>query len=366
VLAVSTFRFFRAPMTASSRSPVAVIGAGAAGLAAAWALRDEAEVTVFEKGRGVSGRAATRRRTTDAGLWRYDHGAQYVKTPEGAARNLIHEVLPTDELVDIDRPVWTFDETGRIEPGDEGHDRGGKWTYRTGVSALGKHLAEASGATVRTATRVHRFERTAPGWMVHADDAAHGPFGAVLVTPPAPQSADLVQASALDADLRALLVDGLRQATYRKIYALMLVYEQPIPRPGDAYAFVNTDGEHPVSWLAFEEDKPGHAPHGSLLMAHMAADWTRDHYALDLDALVRVARPLLSDLLGTSLGEPAWADRQRWRYALPDAAADTEALALGAEHGLFFAGDFMAGKGRVHLALESGLTAADHIRSTLS
>ena len=366
VPAVSLFRFFRAPMSASSRSPVAVIGAGAAGLAAAWALRDEAEVTVFEKSRGVSGRAATRRRTTDAGLWRYDHGAQYVKTPEGAARDLLHDALPTGDLVDIDRPVWTFDETGHIEPGDEGHNRDGKWTYRTGVSALGKHLAEASGATIRTETRVHGLERTAQGWRVHADGAAHGPFDAVLVTPPAPQSADLVQASTLDADLRALLVDGLRQATYRKIYALVLAYEESLPRPGEAYAFVNTDGAHPVSWFAFEEDKPGHAPHGSLLMAHMAADWTRDHYTLDLDDLVAAARPILSDLLDTPLDEPDWADRQRWRYALPDAAADADALALGAEHGLFFAGDFMAGKGRVHLALESGLTAADHIRSTFS
>lgn len=353
-------------MSVSTRPSVAVIGAGAAGLAAAWALRDDAAVTVFEKSRGVSGRATTRRRTTNAGLWRYDHGAQYVKTPEGAAHHLLHDVLPTNGLVDIDRPVWTFDAAGQIEPGDEGHDRGGKWTYRSGVSELGKRLAKTSGATIRTEIRVDRLEHTDEGWTVHVGGGTHGLFDAVLLTPPAPQSADLVQASALDADLRALLVDGLRQATYRKIYALMLAYDEVVPRPGDAYAFVNIDGAHPVSWVAFEEDKPGHAPSGSLLVAHMAAGWTRDHYALDLDDLVAAARPLLSDLLSTPLGEPAWADRQRWRYALPDAAADADALALGAKQRLFFAGDFMAGKGRVHLALESGLAAADRIRSTLS
>jgi predicted NAD/FAD-dependent oxidoreductase len=349
-----------------SRPSVAVVGAGAAGLAAAWALRDAAEVVVFEKSRGVAGRAATRRRTTPEGTWRYDHGAQYVKTPEGEAHRLIHDVLPTDGLVGIDRPVWTFDGDGRVAPGDEGHDRGGKWTYRAGVSELGKRLAEASGATVRTETAVRRIERTAQGWTVQAEGAPDAPFDAVVLTPPAPQSADLVQASALDADLRALLVDGLRRATYRKIYALVLAYAQPLRRPGDAYAFVNTDGAHPVSWIAFEEDKPGHAPRGSLLIAHMAAGWTRDHYGLDLGDLVAAARPLLGDLLGTPLGEPDWADRQRWRYALPDTAADADALALGAAHGLFFAGDFMAGKGRVHLAVESGLDAADRIRSTFS
>ena len=350
-------------MPRSSRCRVAIVGAGAAGLAAAWALRETAKVVVFEKSRGVAGRATTRRRTVSDEVWRYDHGAQYVKTPDGAAHDLIHDVLPTQGLVDIERPVWTFDGAGQIAPGDDGHNRGGKWTYRTGVSELGKLLAEASGAEVKTETHVHHIERTSTGWVVHTGGGPSASFDAVLLTPPAPQSADLVQASALDRDLKALLVDGLRQATYRKIFAVMLAYEQPISRPGDAYALVNTDGEHPISWVAFEEEKPGHAPRGSLLIAHMAAGWTRDHYTLQLDELVEAVRPLLGDLLGTPLGEPLWADRQRWRYALPDAVADSEALALSAEHGLFFAGDFMFGKGRVHLALESGLNAADHIRS---
>jgi predicted NAD/FAD-dependent oxidoreductase len=336
-----------------------------AGLAAAWSLRDFAEVTVFEKSRGVAGRAATRRRSTPAGTWAYDHGAQYAKTPEGAAHRLVHTELPTEGLVEIDRPVWTFDADGTVAPGDEEREHGGQWTYRTGVSQLGKRLVGAAGAQLHTGTSVQRLEHAGNGWTLSTEESAFGPFDAVLVTPPAPQSADLLQRSAFDADMRALLVDGLRRATYRKIYALILAYEQPISRPGDFYALVNTDGAHPVSWLAFEEDKPGHVPRGSLIMAHMAASWTRDHYREPLDALVAAACPLLSDLLGTPLGDPAWADRQRWRYALPDTAADADALALGAEVGLFFAGDFMAGKGRIHLALESGLRTADLIRSTL-
>lgn len=352
-----------APRTAPS---LAVVGAGAAGLAAAWALRDTASVTVFEKSRGVAGRTATRRHTTPAGMWTYDHGAQYVKTPKGPAHRLVHDVLPTDGLVDIGRPVWTFDAAGHIAPGDEEREGEGKWTYRSGVSRLGKRLAEAAGATLRTETAVRRLDRTDAGWTVHTAAGPAGPFDAVLLTPPAPQSADLVQASALDADLKALLVDGLRRAVYRKVYALVLAYEQPILRSREFYALVNTDGAHPVSWVAFEEDKPGHVPHGSLVVAHMAAPWTRDHYAEPLDALVAAVQPLLSDLFGTALPAPAWTDRQRWRYALPDAAADADALALGADTGLFFAGDFMAGKGRVHLALESGLDAADRIRSHFS
>ena len=55
---------------------IAIIGAGVSGLAAAWALKDsDWEVSVFEKSRGPSGRAATR---TINGV-RVDHGANYFK-----------------------------------------------------------------------------------------------------------------------------------------------------------------------------------------------------------------------------------------------------------------------------------------------
>ena len=57
---------------------LAIIGAGPSGLAAAYALKDEPlEITMLEKSRGVSGRAATRRREGAC----YDHGANYFKTP---------------------------------------------------------------------------------------------------------------------------------------------------------------------------------------------------------------------------------------------------------------------------------------------
>lgn len=347
---------------------LAVIGAGAAGLAAAYGLRNSTlDVTVFEKSRGVSGRAATRRRTTAHGPWRYDHGANYVKTPEESpAGALLHEELATEGLVDIARDVWTFDAEGSLRAGDPAHDREGKWTYTEGISQLGKRLAAAARAPVHTETRITHLTRSARGWTLHADGSdTLGPFDAVLITPPAPQGADLLAASSFDADRRAVLVDALRAATYRKQFTLALAFDRAIERPDDRlYALLNADGAHPVAWLAFEEDKPGHVPEGcSLLVAQMASGWTRDHYAEDLDALVTAARPLLAELLGVALPDPLWADRQRWRYALPDRPADTEALATGDSVGLFFAGDYEQGAGRVHRALESGLGAASRIRA---
>lgn len=50
---------------------IAIIGAGLSGLSIAHLLKDYAQITVFEKARGVSGRLSTRR----AEPYVFDHGA---------------------------------------------------------------------------------------------------------------------------------------------------------------------------------------------------------------------------------------------------------------------------------------------------
>lgn len=342
---------------------LAIIGAGLAGLAAGWALRDAGlEITIFEKRGELSGRAATRHARGVI----YDPGAQYFKTPTPAAAEVVLHRLSTDGLVDIGRPVWIFDSGGRIQPGDPVENAAPKWVYRDGISRLGKRLAEGARAVIQTGIGVARIEQTLWGWQLVGDQGNDlGLFEAVLLTPPAPQAAELVEASRMDAGLRETLSDGLRRATYRSLLSVTFAFSRPVPRPGDFYALVNTDREHPISWLAFEEDKPGHVPAGqTVLIVQMAPEWSVAHFSLPLDDLWPAVAALAGELLGCDLDAPAWSDLERWRYALPNTLADREALAQGEPAGLFFAGDALAG-GRVHLALESGLAAAAAIRASL-
>ncbi len=342
---------------------IAIVGAGMAGLGAAFALRDApgCAVTVFEKSRGFGGRAATRRKNGAC----YDHGANYFQTDDAARiHRLVREKLPAGELVDIARPVWTFSAENEISEGDPARNRSPKWTYRSGISSLGKLLAEAAGAEVHLQTRVRRLEENAGGWtLADTDGARHGPFDAVLLTPPAPQTRDLLAESRMDSALQDALTEALGGAAYRQQLTLVLSYGRRIERPGDFYALLNTDGEHAIAWLSFEEDKPGHVPDGeSLVIAQMAPAWSTPRFRDDLDALVPEAAEKVSVLLGQDLRQPAWADKQGWRYALPEKAADAEALAEAQPAGLFFAGDALAGKGRVEKALETGLDAASALR----
>ncbi|MEM1128559.1 MAG: FAD-dependent oxidoreductase [Bacteroidota bacterium] len=342
---------------------VAIIGAGIAGLGAAYALRPNnvtdanLHVEVFEKSRGYGGRATTRRRHGA----RYDHGANYFKIDSDRLQALIHDVLPADELTTIDGEIWTFEADGRIQPGDPGHNQSTKWTYRMGISYLGKLLADAAQPhAIHTQVRIQRIHRLDSGaWRLETTEgASYGPFEAVVLTPPSPQSIDLLEASDLPEAWGPALVEALGQAQYQPQYALMYAFDAPVPRPErKVYALLNLDRAHPIAWLGFEEDKPGHVPEvlGSLLVAQMSPAWTKAHYDSDREDVLQEGLRLVTALLGTDLPAPVWTDAQRWRYALPTQAADVEALQQGQAHGVFFAGDGLVGKGRVHQALESGL-----------
>lgn len=357
---------------------IAIVGAGAAGLAAAYALaRAGHTVTCVEKSRGLGGRAATRWRDDAQGRrWRFDHGAQYVSAdPASREGQLISETLGTDGLVAIRRPVWPFGNDGTPRPEAARDDGRPKWTYTAGIADLGRRLAGAApGLVLHRQTRVQALAREGEAWFVlpEAERPAGlperlGPFEAVVLTPPAPQAADLVAASTgFDA---APLVRALGAARYRRQFAVALGYDGALPRPGGArgpYALVNAppDGAppaHPVAWAAFESDKPGRAPAGTtLLLAQMADDWTAAHYDAPRERVAEAAQAALAGVIGP-LPEPAWYDTQRWRYALPDAPADADALGRHAPPGLFFAGDALAGRGRVAAALASGLAVADRL-----
>ena len=84
-------------------SSVAIIGAGASALTAAHTLLDAGyTVTLYEKSRGVGGRAATRKREG----FIYDHGAQYIKDGNSISNALITQRFRTPDLIDITKPVW--------------------------------------------------------------------------------------------------------------------------------------------------------------------------------------------------------------------------------------------------------------------
>ena len=336
---------------------LAIVGAGIAGLAASHRLREqrpEIDTVIFEQRHGPGGRATTRRLHSAA----FDYGAQYLKTPTPELHHFVAATLPHATLVDIARPVWVFDADGHIVPGDPEQNADPKWTYSDGLARLAEELA--AGLDIRYGVRVDHLAHDGQEYVLV--DAAGNEIlraDAVLLTPPAPQTSEILGRSELPAVRRDALLAELGRAGYRPCLSVTLGYAQP-PRERPFYALVNSDRHHPISWLAYEHLKPGRDMAGQgVLIAQMAPVWSREHWDDAPGQIEQSTAELVSRLLQEELPRPAWSDLERWKYALPDSGCDSDRLHTG--DGLFFAGDYLVGQGRIHLALHSGWTAAARI-----
>ena len=359
-----------------------VIGAGSAAAAATHVIGTShpgVEITVFEKSRGVCGRAATRRRTAGERQYVYDYGANYLTDDDPRVNALVTDAL-ADGLVEVDGPIWTFDAAGNVSEGRDADKH--RWTYVDGITRLAKHLFEQAGVAVRQTTRIVDVTAgegtgpgaqarpdgapwTAEGWcLTDADGQTHGPFDALLLNPPAPQTAHLLRATGVGAADQ--LGAAAEAVEYRTVWTAVLGYEFSVEAP--YYALVNADKEHAVGWIGREERKPGHVPDGeSVLVVQANAKWSAKRYDEAPDDNIAALARHAADVVGEGrLAAPDWSDWQGWRYALPEGAVEREALREAARSGVYAAGDWVAGEARLHAAVRSGLKTGERIVRALN
>jgi hypothetical protein len=338
---------------------IGIVGAGAGAAAAAFTVDGavpDADVTVFEKSGGLCGRAATRRH----GELTYDYGANYLKADDDRVVELITETLDSEGLVDIAEPIYVFDADGEVSPGRDADEH--KWSYRQGLTQIAKRLFARTDATVHRRTRIETVRRVGDRWEV--DDASgvtRGPFDALLLNPPAPQTADLLRSAEWDSPVREALVDAVGDVAYRTVWTAVLHYPFPLDVP--YYGLVNTDKAHAVGWLSRDECKSGHVPDGeTLLIVQANHEWSVEHYDADPAENVAMLAEHAADIVGDDrLADPAWTDYQGWRYAQPETGVDRGPLDSACQEGLYLLGDWVAGEARVHAALANGLDVGERV-----
>jgi renalase len=343
---------------------VAIVGAGVAGLATAYGLRTlSVDVMVFEKSRGYGGRAATRGRHGN----RYDHGANYFSPTTDRVERLVTAHLPTDGLLEIGRPIWAFDEDGTLYQPDSVVEDRPKWTYRQGISRLGKLLARQSRAELETQTRIEQLSDEGSHWRLRdKDGASYAPFDAVVLTPPAPQTAAILADGAAEGARLGRIRRAVEAVSYTSQFTFVFAFDRALSRPGRLFGAVSEGDEHPLSWIGFEHDKPGHVKSDhSMIVVQTAPAWTADRVDREPDGFVPEVKRWAEDVLVCDLRHPAWYDVQRWRYARPTSALTGDMVASGGALGLFLAGDYVSGEGEVGAALETGLDAAQDVRAAL-
>lgn len=324
-------------------STIAIIGAGMAGASAARALAAGGlHVAVFDKGRGLGGRMATRRLPEGP---TFDHGAQYFTARDPGFRHTVASWIATGAAAPWGEPGWSVGTPGAPDP----------------VRSL------LAGLAVTTGCAVSRLRREDGGWALEGADGARipGVFDAVLVTAPAPQAHTLLGTAGADAGAFGAALDRVR---YAPCWALMLAYEGEPPFP-DSHRREG-DAARPIAWIARDGTKPGRggdgAAHRQSLVVHASPTWSRAHLEDIAGTVVDLLMAALRDQLGGALPAPeriGYAAAHRWRYALVEQAVEQPCL-WSADLRLGVAGDGCLG-GRVEAAWLSGTALAERVIADL-
>lgn len=311
---------------------VAIIGAGASGLSLAHLLKDYANVTVFEKARGVGGRMSTRQ----AEPYCFDHGAQYFTARTKAFQEFLQPII-SQGIIERWNARYALFEDKKIIDQTNWSDEEPRYVGVPGMNAFLKYLAQ--DLTVFVNSRVTHIKKHHMWHVLDENDTEYGEFDWLILTMPAPQAALLLPENiAFKSDLKAIKM--------RACYSLMLGLTQELPLTFDAAHVLNAN----LSWIAVNSHKPGRSK-AYTLVVHSSQDFAESCVGEDLGAVTQQMMDETSHLIGHDISDADHISIHLWRYAL-NAHSDTQSIFLDQHQKIAACGDWCVG-GRVEGAFTS-------------
>ncbi len=331
---------------------IAIIGAGVTGLTCARRLSQAGlRVSVFDKGRGLGGRLATRRVSglgkAGGEIAAFDHGAQYV-TAHGAAFKTSLERRAASQAAAVWRP----------EQSDVHDEKSDATPWHVGTPGM-SGLAKSWGADLSIAlkTRVDRIESDEPGWRLQFEDgSAQGPYDRVIITTPPSQALALLPEAA-NGPFSA--IQDVRVAPcWAGLFAFERQHGLAATAGFDCWRLGEDEPEDVLSWAAHDSAKPGRVGLEAWV-AHAGPAWSAAH----LEETPETVAPLLLEALGALTGcaapKPAYHAAHRWRYARTIDPLGKPFLSDRAGS-LYVGGDWCLGA-RVECGFDSGAAIAHAI-----
>ena len=339
----STDRFTDVSLRMPSEPPidVAIIGAGISGLQAAVELGNSGlKATVFEKSRGLGGRAATRR-------WNglpVDHGAQFFTARSPEFRQQVAQWTAQGTCHEWTRGFHRY-ESGKLSaPEDDSHPR---YACREGMSNLGRSMAAANAIKVERQAKIISVRANKGQWALVCEDGRAFEARSLVVTCPPPQGAALLAEAAPEA------ADFLRGLEMEPCLAVAAAFSR---RELDWHGIQSDDAT--VSWIGHDSSKRADLHDGkTVVVIHASPAFSRENYGASEDDVVRKLLSRAGEMAGTNLSSPGEYFLQRWRYAQPVAALSAgQAPIFGEPAPLVLAGECFAG-GKIEGAWISGRAA---------
>jgi renalase len=322
---------------------IAIIGAGLSGLSVASLLKDNANITVFEKARGVGGRMSTRR----ADPYSFDHGAQYFTARTKNFQNFIKPLIDVDVIKPWNARYVKFDGNQIIDVKNSTDEK--RYVGVPGMNAFAKHLA--INLNVNINTKIVSLKKDTK-WNLYDDKGnVFDNFDWVISTAPSPQTKDI-----LPKEFK--YYDEIKSSEMKACFSLMLGFSYPLPMKFDSAHVINSD----VNWIAVNSAKPSRSNNYSL-MVHSSAEYAEKYIDHDRGKVINHLCSVVSNIIGYDVSKADHASMHGWRYA---SNSKNEKLPVLIDYDLQVAscGDWCEG-GRVEGAFTSAQKLSEKLKKIL-
>jgi len=323
---------------------IAIIGAGLAGLTVAKLLKNDCNVTVLEKARGVSGRMSTRRAEPLA----FDHGAQYFTARSDAFKTFIKPLLDRGviERWNARHCEIDFREIITRHNWSEGEQR---YVGVPGMNAIGRYLAR--DIEVYTNTRVSEIKREDKWHVFGEDNKELGVFDWVISTAPSPQTTELFP------DQFEFSTE-LSAAKMLPCFAVMLGFDKTMDLGFDAAHINNSD----LSWIANNTSKPQRSAQSTLII-QSSHQFAKAHLEADKKQVMERMISEAKKISNIGFSNASYKTIHRWLYANNETRVEGPIM-LDKDLNLGACGDWNMG-GRVEGAFLSAHRMVETIRDYL-
>lgn len=288
-------------MTESGKPRVAIVGAGFAGLVAATCLQQAGfEILVFDKGRSVGGRLASRTRDE----YQFDYGAQFFTAKDPEFKNFLGRLKQEGRV-----QLWTgnfgvLNDLGKIEATIEDKAR---MVATPAMRSLAESIVMEHTLNVFTETKITAIRKIElegkVHWSLETEKANVGfsesQFQYLILNMPPTQAQELWTER------------SLQEYCMTPCLAVMISFADRLPLPFDGIEVKQSDAF--FSWLARDSSKPGRPP-GEHWVLHLATGSSESLWQEKDEVIVRRSLSRLSEL--APLPEHTFQKVHRWRYAL--------------------------------------------------
>jgi hypothetical protein len=286
---------------------------------------------------------ATRRTAEEL---RFDHGAQYFTVRDTRFRRYAESWMQDGIVAPWEGRICTLT-NGRVEWKQETTPR---FVGVPGMNAVCRHLV--ADLEVRLSTQVGPPEFDQGIWHLSDEQGEQlGQFDCVIISAPAPQSAELLAAA-------PNLQQQAKSPKMHGCWAVMLSFDRSLELPF-AGAFVH---DSPLSWIARNDSKPQRGDQESWTL-HASPDWTDQCLEEDPDDVLQRLFDVFWQATGAKPRKPSYAAGHRWRYAIPLKPLEDRCL-FDAERRIGACGDWCSGP-RVEGAFLSGMAMAGRVLARL-